>query len=320
MARTRLIWLIAFAVVTCICQADIRHLNIKLNKLYRMHGALQNEVDDIWATIITSGIDIQNNSNKTRMDDVYTNAQELLSTMNGTLTTIQELKTVVEKMALSSRNGLRNEKSWHREAKMNLTKHFEDFQTDILEKYQEVKHHLETLDVKTTRTEQSCNEVKVMHDTTNRELNQRISDNGKDYVFFSERFSNMFENLGAKQTKIEMESHELKSKIAEAQEQFETKNRELQQNIQEMQNDNEAMRRDISKFQAAAKATTAIAPFLDSCDREWRSFNGHCYLVVFQRKEWNDASAFCESINSSLIEITTDSELEFVSFQLIGKM
>ena len=52
-------------------------------------------------------------------------------------------------------------------------------------------------------------------------------------------------------------------------------------------------------------------PYLHSCDEGWRNFNGHCYLFVKGNKIWDDASAYCESMNSYLIEISTDEEREF---------
>ena len=50
-----------------------------------------------------------------------------------------------------------------------------------------------------------------------------------------------------------------------------------------------------------------------TCDEDWSSYNGHCYLVVEESKTWDDASAYCENINSYLIEITTDAELKFAA-------
>ena len=53
------------------------------------------------------------------------------------------------------------------------------------------------------------------------------------------------------------------------------------------------------------------------CDAGWTYFNGHCYLLVsMQRKSWDNASAYCEDITSYLIEITTDTEREFVNMLL----
>ena len=36
------------------------------------------------------------------------------------------------------------------------------------------------------------------------------------------------------------------------------------------------------------------------------------YLIVEERKPWDDASLYCESMNSYLIEISTDTECDFV--------
>ena len=53
----------------------------------------------------------------------------------------------------------------------------------------------------------------------------------------------------------------------------------------------------------------------NTCDEGWDHFDGHCYLVVLEGsgKTWDDASAYCESRNSYLLEITTDAELELAA-------
>ena len=96
MASSRLILFIACVLLVFVCQttaAYIGCLSTRLNEVCRKHGALQNEVDEIWGIIISSGIQKQDYGNKTRTDGLSTNAQELISKVNGTLTTIQGLKT-----------------------------------------------------------------------------------------------------------------------------------------------------------------------------------------------------------------------------------
>ena len=134
MARNNIVLFIACVLLVCVCQTAAVYSvcrNMKLNKLCRKHGALQNEVDEIWGTIFSSGIQKQDYGNKTRTDDLGINAQELISTVDGTLTTIKGLKTEVEHLIVSSRNGLKHEKSWQREAIRNITKVCDEFQTEM---------------------------------------------------------------------------------------------------------------------------------------------------------------------------------------------
>ena len=54
--------------------------------------------------------------------------------------------------------------------------------------------------------------------------------------------------------------------------------------------------------------TTTATPLPE----DWKSFNGHDYLVVLVYKSWDDASTFCESRNSYLAEVVADAEAEFM--------
>ena len=62
--------------------------------------------------------------------------------------------------------------------------------------------------------------------------------------------------------------------------------------------------------------TTTTQPLPILCDGNWESFDGHCYRVVWERKTWDDPSAYCTSKNSYPLEITMDTECEF-AFVLI---
>ena len=100
MATNSLIWFITCALAIFYCQdskAD-KLLEIKLNKLSRMHDALQKEVDDIWETIIITGKDSRDYKHSTRTDIICTDTQ---------LTAVMELKTEVEHLILSLRFGFK---------------------------------------------------------------------------------------------------------------------------------------------------------------------------------------------------------------------
>ena len=272
MTLNHLIVLIACVLLVCVHQsteANLGCLNMNLNKVCRKQENLRNEVEDIWAVIATSGIQKQDNGNKTRTDDLCINAQELISKVDGTLTSIQGLKTEVKHLIVSSRNGFKHEKSWQREAIRNITKVCDDFQTEMTKE--------------------------------NDNLKQKIRD--------------MQENNQQKLNNIEKENQKMRGD-------FEAETETLKQTVHKMQNDYEQIRTELSKLQATTTTstttplpttttTTTTIPIL--CDGDWEHFNDHCYLVVRQYKSLDDASAYCSSKNSYLIEITTDTEREFVS-------
>ena len=132
---------------------------------------------------------------------------------------------------------------------------------------------------------------------------------------------------------------------------LETENQALNQTMIKMQNDNE--KTEITKFQATCtctltttsstpiqattteqsttEPTTTASPTTeptktepmtattekthqDLCDEGWSEYNGHCYIVPKDTLEiWDDALDYCKSMDSYLIEITTDGEFAFAS-------
>ena len=76
---------------------------------------------------------------------------------------------------------------------------------------------------------------------------------------------------------------------------------------------NDLQRLNTNQHQLKQRTLAKTTRDLDSCDEGWVNLNGHCYLVVNEGRPWNEASAYCENMASSLIEITTDSEFDAVA-------
>ena len=104
---------------------------------------------------------------------------------------------------------------------------------------------------------------------------ERLDNKTDDHGEGPENVSTILDNLSTKQTKLEKENQALKDTLFE-------------------------MQTEITKLQN-----------LHSCGEGWRYFDGHCYRVVENPKTRDNASGYCENINSYLIEITTDAEREF---------
>ena len=341
MATSSVIWFIVCLLVICHVQnTDVRRLNMKINRLSRKTENLENDVDDIWATILTPGKETQDHVNKTRTDNFDTKAKDVTAMMSGTVTDVQELKTEVEQLVLSSRIGFKNEKSWQRGAIRNLTRIYTEFQTGVVEENIELNNHLEELDTKVTKIEKTNEDNQVGIDTINNDLNETMSETGKKFeaqAVINEQVSKILENLSAKQNRLETENQELKQTISEMQKDnqeklsnMETENQALKQKISEMEKDNQQklsnletenqeFKQTISEMQKDNQelkwglATLQSTALFKPCDDGWESFQHHCYLHVSQTKTWDDASAFCKSKNSYLIEITTDAEVEFAA-------
>ena len=254
MAKCSLILFVAWALIFCMCQAqrtNIGSLNIKVKRLVRKTDVLENEVDDIWGTILSSGI--HDYGNKTRPDNVDMNDMDSVAKVDNAATTVKQLKSEVEHLVWTSRNGFKNEKKWQREAFRNLTGTYEDFRTGVTEEQGVINEHV----------------------------------------------SKILDDLRANQHKLE------------------TENQALKHTMIEIQTDNENMKAELNKLQAiltttTLTTTTTTTPFPRSCDEGWKTFNGHCYLFVEKKKTWDDASVYCKNRDSYCIEITTDTELDFV--------
>ena len=182
----------------------------------------------------------------------------------------------------------------------------------MTEKNIESKHHLERLDNRAAQLDQTCKNIqtRVENNTIETEKEQNL---------INERTSHLLENLNATQNRLETENRDLKQTVKDMQENnqqklnnIETENRKLRNIIAEVKKDYKKLQnaygqinRELTKLQAAT---------LTTCDGDWGYFNGHCYLAeLHQLITWDDASAYCSSNNSYLLEITTDTEREFVT-------
>lgn len=297
MEKSNLIWFLTCAVVICSCQAEsteLGHLKIELQNLARKDGALQNAVDNIWSTIIASGIRASN-SNKTQ----------------------------------------------------NLTRMLEDLLANVSEEQIEIKHHFNKLDTETTRIDFSCKAAQAKSESMINELDERMAETEKSQGVINERVDKVLRDLGEKQNKFERKYHdltisgiqtndqqhklnkieaELTRKIGDVQQDYLNKQSNIEavvqtltQTVREVQAENINIKRELTELKASCviptPPTTPIAP---QCEDGWKGFEGRCYLLVTSlRKIWADAATYCQARDSYLIEIYTDAEVEFVSFNLL---
>ena len=292
MNRNYSIWFIACAVVIHLCHimaADLGHMSIQVNKLNRKHNALQLEVDELWATIIRSGIQKNDNGIKTQVDDNDRNAQELFTKVNDKLAEMEGLKKEIENLIMYSRAGLENEKVWQREAMGILANQWENLRISVKDEFENLKQTIR--DALDTHDQQ----LRKMQ-TENLELITIIAE-------FKNDNKKMQENHDQQLSKMQAENQELRNIIAAVQndnqkmlQNIEANNAALKDVIHERQNDNIQMKQETNV-----------------CDEGWEEFNGHCYLHRTKGEIWDAAAAFCESKNSYLVEITTDTEMDFIN-------
>ena len=292
---------------------------------------LQKEIEDILANVLTSGTAGQAYENRTKTEGLGIDGnQDCKININETVTTVQQLKTEVNHLIRTSRDGLKHEKQWQRKTVENITNMFEAFQTNVTRENHDVKQHLEGLNDAFVRLNDSYN-TKLQ--TIETYLNERLGEGEKGL----EQMNSVLDELKLSYHKLETENRDLKETVVEQENdnkdlrelvaELQNNSKDLYKTFGELQNDNKDLRdtvaelqTELTKFQAASLSTIATIPSvpqLHSCDEGWRRFNGHCYNVIEIGKSWYDASDDCRNRNSYLIELTTEAEHEFVKNETI---
>ena len=287
-------------MIMCMCQAEaseLGRLKIKVNKLSRNHDALQSDVDKIWEIIIKSDINTQ--ENRTRAENVGTNTREFITNVNGTLAILQDQKSVIENMAASIRNGLKQEKTWQREAVSNITKYCEKIESHVTKEKQYLLQTIRNMQENNVQNEQTLSNV----ETENRELRSLIVELQIGYEKMQGNFK-----------KREAENVALKSAIREIQN-VNVNMKAVLDNIERKLSNYITPKKFTTTSTTTRPITTATARF-DQCGEGWTRNNGHCYLSVKERLSWDDAISYCEARQGYLLEITTDAERTFISSEL----
>ena len=131
---------------------------------------MQSDVDKIWETLITAGINTEENGNKTRMDDTGTNTQEFIS--NEKLAAMEGENAEIEDIVISVGNGLKQEKAWQREAISNVTKYCNDIQSSVTTKIRNLQQTVYDMRESNAENEQKLSNI----ETANRELRSMIAE------------------------------------------------------------------------------------------------------------------------------------------------
>ena len=257
---------------TCKARSTDAHLRRNVDRLNRITDGLQKDVSYIMTAMTSSGIQSLEFGNRTRTD---TNSEGITAELNETVNDVKELKSEFQGLILHSRNGFKNEKTFQREVIREINERYEAFQTDQTERNREMNDDIERLL------------------TGSAEVNSRV-----------DRLDTMLENLSVKQNSLESENQELKQELTDMQENFNVKQNSLRSENQELKQKLIDMQENLAHVGASVGLST--------CEKGWIRFHGSCYLFVDQIQTWADAVATCRAKGSYLVEVTTDSELEFV--------
>ena len=170
----------------------------------------------------------------------------------------------------------------------------------LTEENMALKHRLETLDYELAGVNKSCKEsLQIITNVLNEEKSKAENEHEAQRAI-NVHVNKTLGDLVAKQSKLEKENEALKHSIFE----IETRDAKLKIELAQWQ----AVISSLTE--TTTVATTTQTPYI--CEEGWKSFDGHCYLRVLEEESWDNASAFCESRGSYLLEITSDAELEYV--------
>ena len=160
---------------------------------------LQKEVENIWASVLTSGIAGQEYENRTKTEGLgIDDNQDCKINISETVTTVQQLKTEVNHLKTTSRDGFKNEKQWQRKTVENITNMFEAFQTNVTTETRDVKRQLEGLNDAVVRLNDS---------------NERLGESEKGL----DQMNSVLVELKLSYHKLETENRDLKETVAELQ-------------------------------------------------------------------------------------------------------
>ena len=306
-------------ICTSTCQALSANVHLRKNveRLNRITDGLQKDVSYMLTAMTSSGIQSQEFGNRTRTDtnSFGQQGEGITAELNETVNDVKQLKSEVQSLILHSRNGFKNEKKFRREAIRVMQERYEAFQTDQSEKNRDMDDQIERLLKEGT------------------EVNSRLNENvylTEDHDSRLERMGTMMETLNAKQNRLESENQELKLKLGDKyenvnakQSRLESENQELKQELIGMQenvntiqskldSENQGLKEELICMQEELAHVRALVN-ISKCIKGWIGFHGSCYRYVYEAKTWSDAVATCVSKGGYLVEVTTQSEMEFIA-------
>ena len=251
-------------------------------------------LQDVVKILQRPGVVIPENSEyenfRTEILETIASAEDFKTKIHETIANAEDLKSEVNSLIQSSHYGFMNEKEWNREFMANLTRMFQDFETDVTMKNKNVRQRLAILNAEFERKDEICNK-KLQ--TIEAGLNEGLSVSEKR-LFEIERKNELCNN------KLQGIEADLKQRLGESEKRFEQISKDvdgLRANQLKLESENLALGKTIHELQT----------------EHWAYFNGTYYLVVVKLEaNWDDALDYCKSRDSHLIEITTDEKMQFV--------
>ena len=267
-----------YSSVICSTQTPaIRHLNANLNRLHRQTNMLKQDIDYIWNVLSDAAVNSRNvDTNQTTLEDSPTN--EMLQLLNASvIADIKGLKLEVEQLVNYARKGFRSEKAHNRDAMMKLTNSQNELQSKTSKEIADLKILLQM-------QRQLIDELTVKVEEDNKKQQHIIHTLTQDYKDELEENKAEIQACNNKLTSVGQAVEGVKQ-VAEG-------NKKIISSVKSRINE--------KLWEVAA------------CDDGWKSFLGHCYFFSSEAMTWDKAMEFCQNKNSSLLEIDSNEEVQFI--------
>ena len=262
----------------------IRHLNMKVNRLNRITGVLQSDVDEIMKALSSTLIDGHNANVTDAASDEFTTTNSVMQRVNETVSDVQDMKTEVENLVLYVKLGMKAEKRYQRESVESLTDHYHVSLNDIKKEHLEFQNRVraEIIEMK-----EKTKELDLMKE----KINQLESENQK----CQRNLENIAQVLG---DRINENTAGIGNNLAMLNN-LAINDTSLELIINQINQDTNENFKNLALF---------------TCEevKGWEIFDSHCYFFSSNTLTWSEALSTCKSENSYMVELNYASEIQYV--------
>ena len=145
-----------------------------ITRLLRKTNTLQQDVDELWAIVATSG---QENGNETNNDIIENINKARLGQVDDAAAALNNYKSDLKRFVLTTRTGLQNEKKWLRELARNLTEKFGDLQSRFRKMFEDLGDKQNKLELQNQDLAQEIDVLKSEQQDFKKIMNELQKDN-----------------------------------------------------------------------------------------------------------------------------------------------
>ena len=290
--------LVFYTAVICNSQTSaVLHLGVEVDRLNRHMNTLNQDIIDIWKALSVAGLNsLKENNDKTKLNDISTS--EMIQQFNASIADMHNLKLEVEQLVRYARKGFGNEKSLNRDAISKLTSFQNELQSRTTKDITEITLLLQSFQDK---QQQVIDELTAKFQNTIHNLT-------RDYTAKFNENKAETKTCFNKLTSVEQDLAGVTQDLEDVTKDLEVVTRELK-DVEKAAEGNKNM---ISSVKNSINEEVRQAVARARCDKGWDSFSDHCYNIIYKAKTWDEANEYCQNIDSSLVEIDSNEEFQFI--------